>query len=277
MSDSIEIRDLNKKFKDFSLKDMNVDIPKGFVTGIIGNNGAGKTTLLKCITGSYVPTSGTITFPYEMRRGNIGVIFDECPFTGDAKVSFLSKMMSNLFDDWDSERFFSLCKTFDIDRSKPISKLSRGMRMKLQVAVALSHDTDIIVMDEPTAGMDPESRMEFLDMIREYISDGERTVIISSHITSDLEKIADHLIFIYNGEIILRGDRESLSDEYGVLKTGSGNIIPKEHIIYEETGNYGTTCFVRDKKGLKEAYPELVIDDASLDDIMVYMIRGRRK
>lgn len=276
MGDSIKIKDLNKEFKSFALKDINAEIPRGYVTGIIGNNGAGKTTLLKCISGSYVPTSGTVEFPCTMMRGHIGIVFDECPYPGDMKVSYLSKAMSMIFEEWDSERYLSLCKKFDIPEKQVVMKLSRGMKMKLQAAVALSHKTDLLILDEATAGMDPESRAEFLDLIREYIADEQHTVIMSSHITSDLERIADYLIFIYNGKVILSGDRESLIDEYGIMRTGSEIIIPKEYIIFEETGSFGSTCLVSKKKELKEAYPEVTIDDASLDDIMVYLSRSYR-
>jgi len=276
MEECISIMGLNKEFKNFSLKNINLEIPKGYVTGIVGNNGAGKTTLLKCISGAYVPSSGNISLPFEFKVGSIGMVYDEQPFSGNTKVAYISKLMRVMFSDWDNERYVSLCKMFEIPLDQYISKLSRGMRMKLQVAVALSHDADLIILDEPTAGMDPEARVDFLDLIRDYISDGERTVIISSHITSDLEKIADYLVFMYNGEVILTDDMESLRDEYGILRTGDEVLIPQEHIIHTDRTKFGTESLVKDKMGLREAYPELTIDDATIDDIMVNLIRGRR-
>ncbi len=275
MEESISIKGLNKVFQDFSLKNIDLEIPKGYVTGIVGNNGAGKTTLLKCMSGSYLPSSGSISFPFETRVGSIGFVYDECPFSSGIKVSRLSKMMGVLFPDWNGETYSSLCQKFDIPQDRCISKLSRGMRMKLQVAVNLSHDTDLILLDEPTAGMDPEARADFLDLIRDYISGEERTVVISSHITSDLDKIADYMVFMYNGEVILTGDMESLMDEYGVLRTGGEIIVPQEHIIHTDRTRFGTVSLVKDKKDLREAYPELVIDDATIDDIMVNLMRGR--
>ena len=276
MTEGIRISRLNKSFGGFSLKNIELTIPRGYVTAIVGNNGAGKTTLLKCITGSYIPDSGTIDFPSPRERGRTAVIFDECPFRININSKTLSKSMDVLFDDWNNERFVSLCERFRIDMGKKIGKLSKGTKMKLQAAVAFSHDTDILVMDEATAGLDPDAKMDLLDMVRDYITREDRTVIMSSHIISDLEKIADYVVFINDGEIVLSSDKETLSDEFGILHTVKSIPELSENIVYESDGRYGKECLIRNKNEVREAYPELIIDDATLEDIAISIIRSRK-
>ena len=275
MNQGITIRGLNKELGDFRLEDIDLDIPKGYVTCLIGNNGAGKTSLLKCILGTYKKDSGSIVFGFKTSPGHVGVIFDECPYPMFYRIGFLSKAMSKIFDDWGEDRFFSLCKEFGISTEDRVGNLSRGMRMKLQTAVMLSHHTDYLVLDEPTAGMDPDSKERFLDMIREYMAEEERLVIISSHQMSDLEKIADYVILMADGRIVLSKDMATLSIDYGMVRSPSdAEMIPREFVVHSESNDLGGVCLVHDRRDLQRMFPDMRIDDASLDEIMVHTMRG---
>lgn len=275
MTKGISIRYLNKSFGRFKLQNINVEMPRGYVTAIIGNNGAGKTSLLKCITGSYVPDSGVVEFGVPKQYGRIGVVFDECPYPPTMRIDVLSRTMNKIFDDWGSARFEELCKEYGIDMSSRVGTLSRGRRMRLQIAVMLSHGTDYLILDEPTSGLDPEAREEFLGLLRDYVSDEEHTVVISSHMTSDLEKIADQIVLMIDGKVVFCKDRVSLLEEYGILKVSSDCAIDDGLIIGTSEGEFGKTALIKDRKKFSESHPDLVIDDASLEDIVVYHMKGR--
>ncbi|MBO4568537.1 MAG: ABC transporter ATP-binding protein [Candidatus Methanomethylophilaceae archaeon] len=275
MAQGISVRWLRKSFGRFKLDGVSAEMPRGYVTAVIGNNGAGKTSLLKCITGSYVPDSGVIEFGVPRRYGRMGVMFDECPYPPTMRVSALSKTMSRVFDDWDPDKFAKLCKAYGIDFSSKVGSLSRGRRMSLQAAVMLSHETDYLVLDEPTSGMDPEAREEFLEVLREYVSDDEHTVVISSHMTSDLEKIADQVVLMIDGKVVLCEDRISLMEDYGLVRAADSERIPKECMIGESEGGLGKAVMVKDRKRLSETIPDVEMYDASLEDIVVYHMRGR--
>ena len=203
-------------------------------------------------------------------------MFDECPYPPTMRVSALSKTMSRVFDDWDSDEFARLCKGYGIEPFSKVGSLSRGRRMSLQAAVMLSHGTDYLVLDEPTSGMDPEAREKFLEVLRDYVSDDEHTVVISSHMTSDLEKIADQIILMIDGKVVLCQDRISLMEDYGLVRAADAGRIPKECIIGASDGGLGQIVMVKDRKRLSETIPDVEMYDASLEDIVVYHMRGRK-
>lgn len=275
MAQGISVRWLRKSFGRFKLDGVAAEMPRGYVTAVIGSNGAGKTSLLKCITGSYVPDSGVIEFGIPRRYGRMGVMFDECPYPPTMRVSALSKTMSKVFDDWDPDEFARLCKGYGIEPSSKVGSLSRGRRMCLQAAVMFSHGTDYLVLDEPTSGMDPEAREEFLAVLRDYVSDDEHTVVISSHMTSDLEKIADQVVLMMDGRVVLCEDRISLMEDYGLVRAADSERVPEEFVIGSSEGGFGRTVLVKGRKRLSETIPDIEIGDASLEDIVVYHMRGR--
>lgn len=263
-----------KDYGSFSLKSVDLEIPKGFVTGLIGSNGAGKSTIMKCLTGAVIKDSGTVEFDDGLELKEIGLVFDECPFPQYMRCEQLDGIFTRMFDGWDGEKYFAHLQQFGIDRKKKVKDLSRGMSMKLQVAVAFSHPTKLLILDEPTAGMDPASRDEFLDSLREYMQDEEHAILISSHITTDLEKIADYVSFMKNGQILVSSGKDELEETYGLLKTGGECPIDKELVICSRHSESNTVYLINDKAGVREAYPELVVDDATLEDIMVMFARG---
>ena len=224
--------------------------------------------------------SGTISlFGSQDRKGTegrVGVVFDECHFFQQMNGEQTGKLMSSLFPNWDDARYRSLMSSFGIPLDKRIKDYSRGMRMRIQVAVALSHNPDLVIMDEATAGMDPAARDEFLDLVMEYMQDEGHTVVMSSHITSDLEKIADYIVFIHQGRIVMNGPKDEILENYGIVRGGEAAVlaIGRENIVSVKRDEFSTSALVRDRNGVAEAYPELVVDPASLDDIMVMVIRG---
>lgn len=272
MANAIEIRGLTKEFKHFKLNAGDIDIPKGYVTGIVGSNGAGKSTLMNCITGTYIPTSGKITWEKEPEQGSIGLIYGECPFLGLGNANNISKTFGRCFPDWDEKEFFRLCSEYKLDRKKKIIKYSDGMKKLIQAAVAFSHPTDILILDEPTLGLDPINREDLLDKVMDYMMNEEHTVIITSNITSDLEKIADYIIFLKEGEIVINGRTDDILNEYGILRSFDESI--RDHFVAVRKGEFSWTALVKDKNGLRATHPELTVDDATIEDIAVYLIRG---
>ena len=250
------------------------------MVGLIGENGAGKTTLIKCITGANIPDSGEVRLFGSLDRngseGRLGVVFDECHFFQQMSGEQIGKLMSSLFAEWDDARYRTLMSDFGIPLDKKVKDYSRGMKMRIQVAVALSHNPDLVIMDEATAGMDPAARDEFLDLVMGYMQDEDHTVLMSSHITSDLERIADYIVFIHQGRIVMNGPKDEILESYGIVKGGESAVLAvgRENIVSIKRDQFSTSALVRDRRGVAEAYPELVVDPASLDDIMVMVIRG---
>lgn len=282
MGNAVEIRGLCKRMGDFAIDGLDLEIPEGYVVGLIGENGAGKTTLIKCLTGAAIADSGDIRIlgsPLgEADKTRIGVVFDECKFMQNFDGDHLSKLMSMLFGRWDAEGFRRLMTGYGIPMEKRIKDYSRGMRMKVQVAVALAHSPDLLLLDEPTAGMDPAARDEFLDSIREYMADERHTTVISSHITSDLEKVADYIVFLHGGRIVLNGPKDDILESYGIAKGSEAAIskLDRDDVVSIRRDDYSVSALVRDRNGVREAFPELVVDPASLDDILVMTVRGVR-
>ncbi len=275
MDNAVEIRGLGKSFDGFSFEDVSLDIPKGSVVGLIGENGAGKTTLIKCITGAVIPDAGSIELRLRNGRSGIGVVFDECRFPEIFTAGQLNSVMPDILNGWDRSRFASMIEAYGIDPDAKISAYSRGMRMKVQVAAALAHDPELLIMDEPTAGMDPAAREEFLDTVLEFMQDEDHTALVSSHITSDLERIADYIVFIHKGRVVLSGEKDALLERFGIARCGKdAEIREKDLVVSTRRGEFGTSMLVDGREEFRKANPDIVVDDASLEDIMVYVIRG---
>lgn len=279
MTKSIEIRGLCKTFPGFSLDRIDLDIPVGAVTGLIGNNGAGKTTLIKCITGAVIPDSGEIRFPDGDMSRRIAVVFDGCHLPRELNGAQISSVMGDMVERWDPDGFAASMDRFGIPMDKKVKAMSSGMLKRLQIAVAGAQDARIVILDEPTAGLDPAARDEFLDEVLEYIQDERRTVLISSHITSDLEKIADYIAFIHDGKLEFSDEKDAVMERYGIVKCGCEDDLRRicdSHMVAVRRNGFGVQALVDDRMGIAEAFPEAVVDPASLDDILVFMIRGDR-
>ena len=283
---AIEIKDLTKKYDGFTLDDITFDVPKGSVMGFIGQNGAGKTTTIKAIFNIISRDAGTIKVlgldnienEYEIKE-DVAAVFDELPFHEDFNAKQISIVLSSVFKNWDNEKFKELLTRFALPEKKKIKQFSKGMKMKLQIATALSHDAKLLIMDEATTGLDPVVRNEILDIFREYLQDGERSILMSSHITSDLEKIADCVTFIDKGKILLSGYKDDILDTHGLLKCSKADYenIDKEDIISARITDFGVDAMVSDREMCNKKYSGAVIDKTTLEEIMLFYVNRDKK
>lgn len=283
---AIEIKGLTKKYDGFTLDDITFDVPKGSVMGFIGQNGAGKTTTIKAIFNIISRDAGTIKVlgldnienEYEIKE-DVAAVFDELPFHEDFNAKQISIVLSSVFKNWDNEKFKELLTRFALPEKKKIKQFSKGMKMKLQIATALSHDAKLLIMDEATTGLDPVVRNEILDIFREYLQDGERSILMSSHITSDLEKIADCVTFIDKGKILLSGYKDDILDTHGLLKCSKADYenIDKEDVISARITDFGVDAMVSDREMCNKKYSGAVIDKTTLEEIMLFYVNRDKK
>lgn len=279
MSNAIEIKNVTKRFKEFTLNDVSFELPKGYIMGLIGPNGAGKTTTIKLILNMLKRDSGTIkvlgldNIDDESKvKEEVAVVFDQPYYIDEWNLNDVEKAVGMFYKKWDGKVFDSYLKRFGFSRSKKVKDLSRGMKMKLMIAVAFSHNAKVLILDEPTGGLDPVARDEFIDLLGEYIQDGERSVIFSTHITSDLEKIADYITFIRKGKIIYTGTKDELLEKYCIIKGGNDDIIlsDKKNIIGLREHSTGFEGLI-DVENLRGFSTHVITEKATLDDIVVYM------
>lgn len=279
MSNAIEIKNVTKRFKKFTLNDVSFELPKGYIMGLIGPNGAGKTTTIKLILNMLKRDSGTIkvlgldNIDDESKvKEEVAVVFDQPYYIDEWNLNDVEKAVGMFYKKWDGKVFDSYLKRFGLSRSKKVKDLSRGMKMKLMIAVAFSHNAKVLILDEPTGGLDPVARDEFIDLLGEYIQDGERSVIFSTHITSDLEKIADYITFIRKGKIIYTGTKDELLEKYCIIKGGNDDIIlsDKKNIIGLREHSTGFEGLI-DVENLRGFSTHVITEKATLDDIVVYM------
>lgn len=277
---AIEIRNLNKKYRGFSLKDVSIDVPTGTIVGLIGENGAGKTTLLNIILGITRADSGNVKVlgidnnskGFTGVKEKIGAVLDELGLLGEYNMDNIDKLMGYAYKNWNSNYFKDLLEIFEINTVKKINELSTGMKKKLGIVLSMAHQPDLLILDEPTANLDPISREDILDYILEYTRDKKRTVLISYHIVSDLEKFCDYICYLHKGQIILFEEKDILLNNYVLLRINEETYkkIPKEAIIYEEFNNYGHEVLAK-----TNLIPiSLERQFTTLEDILVGLIRS---
>lgn len=280
MEYSIRLKDVCKAYPGFALKNVSFQLPKGSIMGFIGMNGAGKSTTMKSILNMLHIDSGEIEVfglnpaqDEEAIKQNIGVVFDENHFPNNFKVKQVDMVMKNLYANWDSSQFFQYVQRFSLPENKPLKEFSRGMKMKVNIAAALSHKAKLLILDEPTSGLDPIVRNEILDMFLEYIQDEENSVLVSSHITGDLEKIADYITFIHNGEIIFSDTKDNLVYGHGVVKGAAEEIaaVDQNYIMAVRHNRFDTEALVQNREEFASRYPNMVIDSATLEDFMIFL------
>lgn len=279
MNNVLEINNITKDYKKFKIDNISFNLPKGYIMGFIGANGAGKTTTIKLILNMIKRESGEIKVfgldnirEEERIKEQIGVVFDECYYLEDWTLNDVEKAVSMFYKNWNSSIYEKYLKEFTLARDKKVKDLSRGMRMKLMIAVAFSHEAKLLILDEPTSGLDPVARDEFLDILRDYIEDEEKSVIFSSHITSDIEKIADYITYINNGKIIFTGEKDEFLEKYCIIKGGKEDITEsqKKEIIGLRIHSTGFEGLIELKKAVGFS-SKVIIEKASLDEIMIYM------
>lgn len=280
----IELKNVTKDYGDFKLDNVSFAVPEGTVCGFIGQNGAGKTTTINLILDVINRDSGEITLFGEpvskdtaYLREDIGVVFDEMGFHEFMTGRDINIMMKNIYRNWDEEVFFDNLKKFSLPAKKKCGAFSRGMRMKLQIAVALSHHARLLIMDEPTSGLDPIVRNEIIGIFREFVVEEDHTILLSSHITSDLEKIADEVVFIDGGHIVLAGNKDEILEKHGILKCKKNDLskISESLIVSSEVSDYGAEVLVNDRHAAEKLYPDMVIERAGLEEIMIYYVNKK--
>lgn len=280
----LRLENVKKKYKDFEL-DITMEVKPGCVTGLIGRNGAGKTTAFKAALGLIRAAGGEITVfgkPISglsaKDREKMGVVLSDSGFSGYLKVKDLAAILGNLYSRFDEGYFTGKCESFGLPFDKRIKDFSTGMRRKLHVAAALSHHAELLIMDEPTAGMDVIARDELLTMIREYMETEGRSVLLSSHISGDLEGLCDDIYLIDEGKVLLHEDTDVLLDTYGILKVTKEQYeaMDKSFLMCRRKEEFGYSCLTKEKQFYAENYPDAVIEKGSIDGVMTMMIRGER-
>ena len=281
MENNIFVKDLCKRFDKFALDHVSFQVPKGRIVGFIGENGAGKSTTINLILNELKADSGRIEVlgkdhTVTSVREEVGVVFDECNFHDVLTPRQIEKILSGVYKSWDSELFNRYLKKFDLPDKKQIGKYSKGMKMKLAIICAMAHRPRLLIMDEATTGLDPVVRDEILDLFLEFIQDEERSIFFSSHITSDIQKIADYVILIHEGKIIFEEQKDDLIYNYGIVKCGREKfdmLSPDDYIISRDA-KFSMECLVRDKETVRRKYKDLVVDNATIEDIMLFYIKG---
>ena len=276
---AISIQNLHKSFPAFSLKNVSFDVQRGTIMGFVGENGAGKSTTIKCILNVLQKEKGLIEIfgrdhvAWEVTiKEEVGVVYDDLPFPETLSGKDIEKFMHRLYKRWDEGLFYQLLKQFKIDPSKKVKELSRGMKMKLSIAIALAHHPKLLILDEPTSGLDPIVRDEILDLFLAFMQNEEHTILFSSHITSDLEKIADTITFIHEGEIVFSENKDALLYEYAIWKGSAEEMkdLPEDAIVRRRKGIYGMEALVR-KKQLNRIFP---ITKPTIEELMVFFTKG---
>lgn len=280
--DNLIIKNLSKQLGDFQLKDITLSVPTGCILGLVGENGAGKTTLIKLILGLLTKDTGEILIfnkeqeKYEKEiKENLGIVLDECIFHDGLTCLDINKIMKNIYSKWDEACYKSYISRFQLPEKKKIKSYSKGMKMQLCLAVAMSHHARLLLLDEAMSGLDPVVRREILDVFREYIMDEEKSILISSHITSDLEKICDYIAFIHKGRLLMMESKDELLENYGIMKCGSRDFlsVAKEDIVSYQKNSFGYEILVKEKRRIAKKYKDFIIDPTNLEEIMVFMIR----
>lgn len=295
----IAITGLTKRYQGFALSDFSLSVEPGSIVGFVGANGAGKTTTIKCLLGTVFPDQGSIRIfgqetspcsPACIGHGaraalmqDVGYVPDTCAFPDDCTVEGVGRIGAGLFARWNGVRYASLCKGFDLEGRKKVKELSRGMGMKLSLAFALAHEPRLLVLDEATAGLDPLARDEVLGVIREFVSDDDRGVLVSSHITSDLEKAADRIVCIDAGQLVFDLAVDEITDLAGVAHCRAADLEALAMSRAFDPGSlrmrrdaYATQVLVPNRFEFAEAFPEIAVDRVSIDDYLSFVLKGEQ-
>ena len=285
MGKILEVNNLRKKYSNFALQDISFSLESGYIMGFIGPNGAGKTTTIKLIMNLLSKDGGEIkVFGLDSVKDEIpikeklGFVYDQNYYYEELTIAEMKRVVASFYREWDDNLYHRYLQIFKLDENKKIKELSRGMQMKFSLIMALSHNAELLIMDEPTSGLDPLVRRELLDILQEIIQDENKSVFFSTHITSDLDKIADFVTFINDGEIIMSKERDEIINNYGIVK-GKKELLKRSEaakFIGVRENEYGFEALTADKeKSRKELGKELVIDKPTLEDILVFQIREK--
>ncbi len=287
MKNILELQQVSKTFpkSGFALDNVSFSLPYGAILGFVGENGAGKTTTIGCILNTITKDKGTVKlFGREMTdadadmREKIGVVYDGNNFPAYWTPKQLSQIMEGIYTQWDNSLFREYLETFNLQADQKIKHYSRGMTMKLAIAAALSHHPQLLILDEATSGLDPIVRDEMLDVFLDFVQDEDHSILLSSHITSDLEKIADYITFIHNGKILMTASKNDLVYHYAVMRCRENQFLslaPSDILAYRKR-DYQIDVLVSDRKEAERKYKDAVVDHVSLDEILLLLVKGER-
>ncbi len=283
VENAIQIQNLSKVYEDFSLKNITLNIPKGSILGLVGANGAGKSTMIQSLLGLIRSEYDAIkilgkdlqTQEKEIKE-DIAVIYDVSHYNLQYTPKFIGAMLQKVYQNWDVERYHGYLKRFGLPEDKRLKTFSKGMKMKLEFAIAFSHAPKILILDEATSGLDPVFRDEILDLIREFTEEEEHTVLMSSHITSDLDKVADYIALIHDGTLQFVKTYDEIRDDYGILHCGKDffETLREEDIVSFKKEPYEYKVLVKNKNEILRVFPELEMERASVEDIMLFYVKG---
>ena len=281
---AIELSHINKRFGSFAIRDLSLAVPQGTICGLVGENGAGKSTTIRLLMGALRPDSGAasvlgtdVSAPaFRAVKEDIGVVMDEAYFPEVLSARQVGRVMAKTYRCWNDQTYQDFLRRFDLPEKKQFKDYSRGMRMKLAIAVALSHDPKLLVLDEATAGLDPVVRDEILDTFLAFVCDEDHAVLMSSHITSDLEKAADYIAYLHRGQLLFCEEKDRLLERCGRLVCGAADLegVDRALLAGVRRGRFSCEALVRDRAEFRRRYPDLQVERIGLDDIMVFMNRG---
>lgn len=287
MNTILEVQGLTKKYKksDFHLNNISFSLQSGTIMGLVGENGSGKTTTIGCILNTLIKDGGTVKlFGKEMADGSpeirddIGFVFDANCFSNDFTAKKLSSVMRRIYSKWDDDLYYEYLKKFNLPVTQKIKTFSKGMSVKLRIAIALSHHPRLLILDEATSGLDPIVRDDILDVFLDFVQDENNSILLSSHITSDLEKIADYITYIHNGDVILSEKKDELIYNYGVIRCKASQfakIDPQDILAYKKR-DYQIDVLISDRRAAEKKYGDFIIDNVSIEEIMLILVKGEK-
>lgn len=276
---------VSKKLGSFTLKDISFQLPKGYIMGLIGPNGAGKTTLIHLLVDLYTPDAGTIMIDgiptaqdKKEIKNKVGVVLTEQLFTGELTLLENGDMYGKYFAEYDREVLLQYCTRFRLEPDKKLKRHSKGEQLKFQLAFALAHNPSLLILDEPTANFDPEFREEVFHILSSFIADGEHSVLLATHVTEDLDRIADYIVFLDKGELVFAMDKESMYERYRLVEGENYkiNLLPQDRIIYREKRDYSTRALVRHRSHIPYDR-EMTVTIPTIEDIMYGIVKGGRE
>ena len=281
MTNAFMVSGITKSYQDFVLDHVSFTVPGGSIVGLIGENGAGKSTTINAALGLVGKEDGMVSILGREEldgdvKEQIGVVFDGSNYPEILSPRKLNRVMKNIYRTWDERTYFGLLKQFSLPCDKPIKQFSKGMKMKLAISAAFSHHSRLLLLDEATSGLDPVVRDDILDMLMDFVQDEEHSILVSSHITSDLEKIADYIVFIHEGKVVFEKPKDELTERYGILKCGAAQFdaLDKSDIISYRKMDYEWQILVSDRERMQKKYPNALVVPATIDEIMLLYVKG---
>lgn len=279
----LEIHNLSKDYGDFVLDRVSFSLPRGVIMGLIGENGAGKSTTINCILNEIQKSSGEVLIfgkdhisdEIEI-KSKLGVVFDENHFPDIFTPMEIGKYMSGIYPGWEWVTYRQFLEKFELPKDKKVKDFSKGMKVKLAFAVALSHKAELLILDEATSGLDPIIRDDVLDMLIDFVQDESHSVLVSSHITSDLEKVADYITFLHKGKVIFSHEKDDLVDNYGIVSCGAAifDTLDKTEIIAYRKEDYQYKVLVKNRDKAAKNYPKAIVSPATIEEIMLFYVKG---